>query len=172
MADSQYDNGYCDQNGNFLGYNPYMMFIPDLIPARRDRSTGRVTFTGNPRTIPRGGALITESSGQPGRERILSDMVEDKGADTAPRGSIPGTKIMDDDTFSAELAKRVQSIPEPPEPKDTPPDGMPQESEELAKRIAARRSKYVKKEEPAAASGVGDGQPGDNQPGDDQPNAT
>lgn len=170
MADSQYDNGYCDQNGNFLGYNAYMMFIPDLIPARRDRSTGRVTFTGNPRTIPRGGALITESSGQPGQERILSDMVEDKGADTAPRGSIPGTKIMDDDTFAVELAKRAQAIPEPPEPKDTPPDGMPQESEELARRIAARRSKYAKKDEPAPSE-PGDNQPGDNQPGD-EPNAT
>lgn len=121
---SDWETGYCDPNGIFLGYNPSMMLIPGLIPARYHKPSGRVEFTGNPKIVPQGQVLRTEETGVAGQERVLSGLIEDTGAGLAPTGAVPGT-----------------AIPEAPE----------EVSEALANRIALR-NKRVEEEKKALAA--------------------
>lgn len=113
-AKEEFTHGYCDPDGNFLGYNSTMTLIPGLIPAKRHNETGKVTFTGNPKVIPKGQVLRTEID-QNGTENVMSGLVEDKGADTAPTGSVPGSDVPqnedsgEDASRSEELEKKIAS---------------------------------------------------------------
>lgn len=112
-------HGYCDRDGNFIGYAPYMTLVPDLIPAKYHIKSGNVEFTGNQRVLPKGKVLITDAGfdGRGATEKVMSGLEEDKGGGLAPTGAIPGT-----------------AIPAP----DTEPEPGPAISPELAARIAAR----------------------------------
>lgn len=105
--DTEYTHGYMTTDGDFLGYNPVMMLIPDLVPARMHIASGVVEPTGNLRTVPKGEVLFTESD-LGGKETIVEGqgMVEDKGAGFAPSKVTPVT-LPDGPSISPELAAKI-----------------------------------------------------------------
>lgn len=124
--DEGFTHGYCDPEGNFLGFAPYMTLIPNLIPAKKHVKSGIVVPTGNQKILPKG-RVITSDAGFGGQEQVLDGLEDDKGGGLAPTGAVPGTAI--------------------PEPK-------PELSPELQAKIAARNSgKKAKSEEPAKSEG-------------------
>lgn len=107
-----FTHGYCDPDGNFLGYAPYMTLIPNLIPAKRHVGSGIVVPTGNQKILPKGRVLTTDAGFGPGgaSEQILEGLVDDKGGGLAPTGAVPGTAIPEDGpTISEELQAKIDA---------------------------------------------------------------
>lgn len=96
-------HGFADEHMNFLGYDKHMHMVPGLIPAKRHVLTGEVIPTGNPKTVPKGGTLITEVDAR-GQEVILTGLVEDRGAGLAPTGAVSVPKMSDE--LAAKIAAR------------------------------------------------------------------
>lgn len=127
VDDEGFTHGYCDPEGNFLGFAPYMTLIPNLIPAKWHVKSGHIVPTGNQKILPKGRVLMTDA-GFGGPEQILDGLVDDKGSGLAPTGAIPGTAI--------------------PEPVEEP---KPNLSPELQAKIAARNAKKAADEDKADA---------------------
>lgn len=108
-----YTHGYCDPDGNFLGYADYMTLIPGLIPAKRHVQSGIVVPTGNQKILPKGRVLTTDAGFGPGgaSEQVLDGLVDDKGGGLAPTGAIPGTAIPDNEgpQLSPELQAKIEA---------------------------------------------------------------
>lgn len=107
VSDDGYVHGYMTKDGSFLGYNPVMTLIPDLVPARFHVASGVVEPTGHSRSIPRGEALITDA-GFGGSEQVVGGhgMVEDKGEGFAPSKVTPVT-LPEGPSISPELAAKI-----------------------------------------------------------------
>ena len=123
VDDEGYVHGYADEHGNFLGYAPYMTLIPGLIPSKFHVKSGIIVPTGNPKNVKKGNAIITDAGFGPGgsAEQVLSGLEEDKGADLAPSGSIPGTAIPepnDGPVISPELQAKIDARKAAKEAKD------------------------------------------------------
>lgn len=101
-----YIQGYMTKDGKFLGYHATMTMVPDLVPAKFHVPSGTVQPTGHSRTIPKGGALITDE-GFGGSQTIVQGMVEDKGEGFAPSKVVPAAPLPaadDGPEISPELA--------------------------------------------------------------------
>lgn len=127
-----YTHGYCDAEGNFLGYAPYMTLVPNLIPAKFHVKSQMIVPTGNQRILPKGRILTTDAGfGGIESERVMDGLVPNVGDGLAPTGGLPGTAIPEAD----------------PEPAPGPAI-----SEALAERIAARNGAQATKNETTAAT--------------------
>lgn len=129
IDDEGYTHGYCDAEGNFLGFAAYMTLIPDLIPAKFHVKSGMVVPTGNQKILPKGRVLTTDA-GFGGQEQVLDGLVDDRGSGLAPTGAIPGTAI--------------------PEPAAPGPVISPELQARIDQRNAAKAAKAAKGEEPPA----------------------
>ena len=102
-----YTHGYMTKDGDFLGYNPVMTLIPDLVPARLHVKSGVVEPTGHSRSIPKGEVFKTDV-GFGGNEQVVDGhgMVENKGEGFAPSKVTPVT-LPDGPSISPELAAKI-----------------------------------------------------------------
>lgn len=143
-----YTHGYCDSEGNFLGYAPYMTLVPNLIPAKFHVKSQMVVPTGNQRILPKGRILTTDAGfGGIESEKVMDGLVPNVGDGLAPTGGIPGT-----------------AIPEPePEPEPEPAPG-PVISPALAERIAARNTSQAAKNEGTAPAAKAADKPAADKP--------
>ena len=102
-----YTHGYMTKEGDFLGYNPVMTLIPDLVPARMHIASGVVEPTGHSRSVPKGEVLMTDT-GFGNTEQVVAGhgMVENKGEGFAPSKVTPVT-LPEGPDISPELAAKI-----------------------------------------------------------------
>lgn len=76
---------YQDRHGKIYPAHPTLAFTEGLVPGNYDTDTRVFTPLGNPKQ--KVGNVITDA-GFGGKERLLSGLYEDKGADTAPLNGV------------------------------------------------------------------------------------
>ena len=128
-------HGYCDAEGNFLGYAPYMTLVPGLIPAKFHVPSGNIQPTGHQRILPKGKILMTDAGfgGANAAETVMTGLEDDVGGGLAPTGAIPGTAIpVEEETpgpeISPELAARIATRPAAGKAADKPAAGKANET--------------------------------------------